>query len=211
MNKILCLIPLLVFIGCYKGGDRAKQKAAFDHDCPKSIIKIVNSNKVKSKDKPPIPEVEIKYETTDGTTLSGITVGKSTLEDVLKKHGNNYVKNYNSFSTHIIYKTLGLTFYYKTNDRYKIIFNIEAKYPYKLKTLNGIILNKSRMLDVKKVYGKLNWETTTDDDYWRSDHNGIIFYVLRDKTFPQFPLNEKLHINKVIKVIDLDSRYRRGR
>ena len=44
------------------------------------------------------------------------------------------------------------------------------------------------------------------NDYWWSEHNGVEYYVLRDKSVPQFPLNEALYLDQPIVEIDLNGK-----
>lgn len=91
----------------------------------------------------------------EGVGIEGIVVGKSTMADVIKKFGKNYVKKtYEKYSFSINYPKLGLAFYYCQTDKRKEIFDIEIRAPYKAKTSKGIILGKSTLDDIYKIYGR---------------------------------------------------------
>ena len=48
----------------------------------------------------------------------------------------------------------GLSFYYCQKDRVQQIFVIEMRAPYEVRTAKGIVLSKSTLDDIKRVYGK---------------------------------------------------------
>ena len=147
-------------------------------------------------------------ETTDGMAVAGIRLGRSSASDVKRRFGQpDSVKQYGDYSTEMLYGQKGLTFYYLTNDKRKSIFGITVTAPYKLRTVAGIVLNSSTMNDVRNAYGDLNWQTTDGSDYWFSEHNGIEYGILREKSVPQYPLNERRHISRTIVRIELDNRY----
>ena len=87
--------------------------------------------------------------------MSGITIGRSTMDDVVKKFGKDYkwIKN-KKYSYQMTYSN-GLSFYICQSDKRKQIFVIEIRPPYKAKTARGITLGKSTLEDVHKSYGKL--------------------------------------------------------
>lgn len=165
-------------------------------------------------------------ETTDGRSMAGITLGQSTASDIRARFGvpDSVQKNDFWYSYQMIYSKIGLSFWFlqpyvdpavppgnsgeKGTDLRESIFRISIIPPYRLRTTTGIILNKSTMQDVRNAYGELNWEASDGSDYWFSDHDGIEYGVLRDKTVPQFPLDEQLHMLRTIVIINLDNRYR---
>lgn len=92
----------------------------------------------------------------EGKGMSGITVGKSSMDDVIKKFGKEYKWIVNKkYSFQMNYYRLGVAFYICQSDPKKEIFVIEMKAPYKAKTSKGIIMGKSTLEDVEKKYGKL--------------------------------------------------------
>jgi len=91
----------------------------------------------------------------EGGGIDGITVGRSTMADAVRKFGKNYVKKtYGKYSYSINYPKIGLAFYYCQTDKKQEIFDIEIRAPYKAKTGKGIILSKSTLEDIYKIYGK---------------------------------------------------------
>jgi hypothetical protein len=92
----------------------------------------------------------------EGKGMDGISVGKSSMDDVIKKFGKNYRWIVNKkYSYQMNYYRLGVAFYICQLDKKKEIFVIEMKAPYKAKTGKGIMMGKSTVEDVEKKYGKL--------------------------------------------------------
>lgn len=90
----------------------------------------------------------------EGVGFDGITVGKSTQADVIKKFGKNYqLKTHKKYSYQMIYPG-GLSFYVCQSDKRKQIFDIELRVPYEARTSKGITLGKSTREDIEKIYGK---------------------------------------------------------
>lgn len=108
----------------------------------------------------------------EGKGISGLTVGKSTLDDVIKKLGKNYKWIVNKKYSYQMTYPNGLSFYICQSDKRKEIFVIEIRQPYKAKTNKGIILGKSTLEDVHKIYGKLKSGT---------EYRGISFYYNKVK------------------------------
>lgn len=104
----------------------------------------------------------------EGKGMSGILIGKSTMDDVIEKFGKEYkwIEN-KKYSYQMNYYKLGVAFYICQSDKKKQIFVIEMKSPYKAKTSKGIILGKSTLEDVQKKYGKLKSGT---------EYRGVSFY-----------------------------------
>lgn len=90
----------------------------------------------------------------EGVGFDGITVGRSTRADVIKKYGKNYkTKNFGKYSTQLIYPG-GISFYYCQSDKRQQIFDIELRAPFKAKTSKGIVLSQSTLQDIYRIYGK---------------------------------------------------------
>ena len=114
----------------------------------------------------------------------------------------NFIEKKN-YSVYIFeYKNFGLTFYFNDNNSDASLQSIEFRKPFLGITETGIRLGKSTMLDVKEVYGKLDWYSTNGAKYWWSEHAGIEFGVLRDLRLPQYPLDKELHEQK--KIIEIN-------
>lgn len=104
----------------------------------------------------------------EGKGMNGITIGRSTMDDVIKKFGKEYKWIVNKkYSFQMNYYKLGLAFYICQSDKRKQIFVMEMKSPYKAKTSKGIIMGKSTLEDVQKKYGKLKSGT---------EYRGVSFY-----------------------------------
>jgi hypothetical protein len=90
----------------------------------------------------------------EGVGFDGIAVGRSTSDDVAKKFGKNYkLVKHKKYSAQMVFPG-GLSFYYCQSDRRKTIFDIELRAPFQAKTGKGIVLSKSTLEDVYKIYGK---------------------------------------------------------
>ena len=123
----------------------------------------------------------------EGVGIEGITVGSSTADSVIKKFGKNYVnKTWGKYSFSLNYAKLGLVFYYCQTDKKKEIFDIEIRAPYKAKTSKGIILGKSTVEDIKKIYGKSIGQGKEDLEY-----RGVSFFY------------QTIRGKKIITVIDI--------
>jgi hypothetical protein len=107
----------------------------------------------------------------EGVGIEGIVVGKSTMDDVVKKFGRDYnwITN-KKYSYQMTYAKLGLSFYICQADKRKEIFVIEIKSPYRAKTSRGVILGQSTVKDIEKAYGKLKSGL---------EYRGISFYYNR--------------------------------
>lgn len=127
----------------------------------------VNAQVKKSSPKPQENYNTIK----EGKGMDGITIGKSSKSDIIKKFGNEYrwIEN-KKYSYQMNYYRLGIVFYICQSDKKEQIFVIEMKSPYKAKTAKGIILGKSTVEDVEKTYGKLKKGL---------EYRGISFYYNR--------------------------------
>src|SRR4051812_27694304 len=66
----------------------------------------------------------------EGIGIAGITIGKSSMSDVVAMYGNDFkLIEHNGYSTEIQYADLGLAFWYCQNNPNKKIFCIEVKSP----------------------------------------------------------------------------------
>ena len=91
----------------------------------------------------------------EGRGIEGIAVGKSTMNDVVKKIGKGYRWQINKkYSYQMTYDRKGVSFYMCQSDKHKEIFLIEIKSPYKAKTSKGVILGKSTKEETEKIFGK---------------------------------------------------------
>ncbi len=132
-------------------------------------------SEAKAQTKKPKPKPSEKFKVArEGVGIEGLRVGSSTMTDVVKKFGKNYqTKKFGAYSTAITYPKLGLAFYMCQTDKNKQIFDIEIRAPYQVKTGKGIILGKSTLQDIQKIYGKKK-----DDDL---EYRGVSFFYANFK------------------------------
>lgn len=139
------------------------------------LISSVNAQNTKSNPKPKTESGKTPTENyniiKEGKGMSGVTIGVTTKNDIIKKFGNEYrwIEN-KKYSYQMNYYRLGVAFYICQADKKEQIFVIEMKAPYKAKTSKGIILGKSTVEDVEKVYGKLKKGL---------EYRGVSFYYNR--------------------------------
>jgi hypothetical protein len=107
----------------------------------------------------------------EGFGIEGIVVGKSTMDDIIKKFGRDYnwITN-KKYSYQMAYPKLGLSFYICQADKRKEVFVIEIKSPYRAKTSRGVVLGQSTVEEIEKTYGKLKSGL---------EYRGISFYYNR--------------------------------
>ncbi len=117
--------------------------------------KVETKTKPQTKKQETTKTQENQVLVTEGRGMNGLVVGKSTMNDVIQKYGKNYkwVAN-KKYSYQMIYPKENLSFYICQSDKKKEIFLIEMKRPFKAKTTKGIILGKSTLEDVHRIYGK---------------------------------------------------------
>lgn len=109
---------------------------------------------------------------TPGAGIYGLSVGKSTRSDVVKKLGEDYelIKHY-EYSYELVYSDAGLSFYTCQADGGNALFVIHMQAPFKAKTESGIVLGESTFADVVKIYGKPKEKYNHNYSY-----KGIEFY-----------------------------------
>lgn len=136
------------------------------------------------------PDTESYKIAREGVGIEGIIVGKSTKQDVIKKFGKDYKWIvHRKYSYQMAYPN-GLSFYICQSDKKQQIFDIEINLPYKAKTSRGVILNKSTVEDVYKIYGKPSGSASSES----LEYKGVNFsYTKRGK-------------DKVITTIDIVER-----
>ncbi|MBS1795064.1 MAG: hypothetical protein JSS81_14490 [Acidobacteria bacterium] len=137
MRRSYFIITLTILIGCF--------------------MSVTAGAQVKKKD----TKKETKKETgkvvtvREGVGFNGLTVGRSTMADVVKKYGKGYNwKAFKKYSFSMAYPKLGLAFYMCQSDKKKQIFDIEIRAPFQAKTSKGIVLSQSTLENVYKIYGK---------------------------------------------------------
>ncbi len=140
----------------------------------------------------------------DGKGLESFEIDKTRAKDVIKKLGRQFTEiKHKEHSVQLYYKDLGVSFYYMQGDNTKEIFSIVFSKPFNGRTSKGIVLGQSTMEDVIKIYGEPDWSTCDNCDFWTSEYDGIQFSVERDKSLPQYPLDEGVHIKRRIVEIEV--------
>jgi len=91
----------------------------------------------------------------EGVGIAGVTIGQSTMSDVVAAYGDKYkLIEHNEYSFEIRYADLGLAFWYCRKDREKKIFCIEVKSPCFGVTSKGLVIGESTTADVVRIYGE---------------------------------------------------------
>lgn len=126
---------------------------------------------------------------------------KLTKELVIQRYGEpDELVPHKNYSTQMKYTSLGKCFYYQEDSEAEDppIITLGFVPPFEGKTEDGIILNRSTMEDVFKIYGRENWLTADGSHYFWVEHSGISFYVLRNNIENPFPFEEKNYIKSTI-------------
>lgn len=140
----------------------------------------------------------------DGHGLESFEIDKTRAKDVIKKLGRQFTEiKHKEHSVQLYYQDLGVSFYYMQGDNTQEIFSIVFSKPFNGRTSKGIVLGQSTMEDVIKTYGEPDWSTCDNCDFWTSEYEGIQFSVERDKSLPQYPLDEEVHRKRRIVEIEV--------
>ena len=108
---------------------------------------------------------------TEGESIDQIVIGSSTAGDVVARYGADYkLVKHKQYSYEMIYKNLGLAFYYCAADPNKEIFVVEIEPPSRAVTAKGVILGESSLADVFRLYGG---ESGRDE----AEYEGISFFA----------------------------------
>jgi len=132
MKKSYFVLALAVLVSCFSAVSNADAQSKKQTDKDTKKVKIAR----------------------EGVGFDGLVVGKSTMADVAKRLGKGYkLKTHKKYSYQMIYPN-GLSFYVCQSDKRKQIFDIEIRVPFEAKTSKGVILGKSTLADIQKIYGK---------------------------------------------------------
>ena len=143
----------------------------------------------------------------EGIGLGRIMLGKSTSRDVLFTVGHKYeILKHHQHSCEIHCQEHGTSFYYRPDDPKERIFLIIVQQPYSGTASAGIKIGKHTLQDVVDEYGPPTWTTTNNSDTWWSNYPGIEFHVKRERSLPQYPLDEALHLKRTISKIVIKER-----
>jgi len=114
----------------------------------------------------------------EGVGFDGITVGKSTDRDVIKKFGKVYkLQTHKKYSYQMIYPN-GMSFYFCQQDKRRQIFDIELRAPFEAKTARGIAIGKSTLEDIFKIYGK---KKPRSDGLPDLQYSGVSFFYKKTR------------------------------
>jgi hypothetical protein len=144
---IVLAILMAVSVGAQSTKKDDKKKDSKQTEKAKQTEKSKQTEKAKQAEKAKIVK--------EGVGFDGLKIGKSTMADVAKKFGKDYkwVTN-KKYSYQMTYAKLGLAFYMCQSDKGKEIFDIEIRAPFQAKTSKGVVLGKSTLEDIYKIYGK---------------------------------------------------------
>ncbi|HUR96855.1 MAG TPA: hypothetical protein VMZ26_02185 [Pyrinomonadaceae bacterium] len=114
----------------------------------------------------------------EGERADSINIGESTESDVVASYGTDYkLIEHGKYSYEMLYKNLGLSFYYCSADPSKEIFVVEMEAPAGALTNKGILLGSSTIDDVLRVYGEPEEELKEGSGL---EYEGIYFYAEED-------------------------------
>ncbi|HJP95423.1 MAG TPA: hypothetical protein VJ875_25975 [Pyrinomonadaceae bacterium] len=138
---------------------------------------------------------------TAGLGVEGITVGYSTKNSVTSKYGNDYaLLEYNNYSYEIKYNDTGMSFWYRHDDPEQKIFSIGFRPESGAFTGRGIVVGRSTLQDVFNAYGKSEFSTTSAEETWFVEYQGIKFHVEYKSTDKLRQTPEKLLKRKIIEI-----------
>lgn len=113
----------------------------------------------------------------EGVGIAGVTVGKSSLSDVVAMYGEDYkIIEHNKYSYEARYSN-GLSFWYCYADTDKRIVGLKVAPPYTGITSKGIVVGESTVEDVFRIYGESDPSSTVNKDTLGFRYNGIYFYI----------------------------------
>lgn len=135
-----------------------------------------------------------------GFGIDGITVGYSTKNSVTSKYGDDYsLIEHNHYSYEIRYRDTGMSFWYRYEDPEQKIFSIALRPESRAFTGQGIVVGRSTLQDVFNAYGKSKPHTTSAEESWFFEYQGIQFHV-EYKSDDQRVTLEQLLKRKVIEI-----------
>jgi hypothetical protein len=117
-------------------------------------------------------------------------IDSSTISDVIKFYGTDYTLTEKTLITNYRFDKIGLTFQIDPYDENKIVRSISVEWPFKAKTENGIVLNKSTMKDVWNTYNDKG--CFTSKTYAWNTQNGISYYIKKDPNNKGYDTGKKI-------------------
>jgi hypothetical protein len=131
----------------------------------------------------------------EGIGIDGIKVGRTTKKDVIRKFGKDYKSvTHDDYSEQLIYEKSGISVYYCQSDESQTIFAIQLRKPFNAVTSKGIVLEKSTVADVKRLYGKP--AENEGAALWLT-YKGIDFRSVDLKTDEAVLLSDEMLINEI--------------
>lgn len=115
---------------------------------------------------------------TKGIEGNPVVIDSTNISEVINLYGKDFLKTEKSWGTYYLYDKIGLTFEINPFDKNQIVRSIYAESPFQAITSNGIVLNKSSMNDVWKLYNNNGCYTGKNDAY--SPQKGVTFYINKD-------------------------------
>ena len=136
-----------------------------------------------------------------GLGIEGITVGYSTRNSVTSKYGDDYVLiEHNNYSYEIRYRDTGKSFWYRYHDPEQRIFSIGLRRESRAFTGRGIVVGRSSLQDVFNAYGKSEFSTSSAEETWFVEYQGIKFHIEYKSTDNRLIVPEKLLKRRVIEI-----------
>lgn len=149
----------------------------------------------------------------DGNGVKGISVGTSTMQDVISRFGQpDETEHHKTYSTELIYSKLGMAFYYCHADPQKEIFVIELKHPFKGTTSKGVRFGESSWEEVWQLYRQTLTDHRGEDpepvdvpaDGKEIDGEGIAFRFKRSGKSGSSGSEKQAYIVDEIDVFEMD-------
>lgn len=141
-----------------------------------------------------------------GIGYANFELGKTSQAEIIERLGRNYdLIKHNSYSNELYYKDLGVSFFFYQNQPERNLFAIHIFAGFNGSTEKGIAPGQYTIEEVIQLYGKPQWTSCLDCNYWTANYQGIGFEIDRDTTVPQFPFNEELHLKKTVNQIVVSS------
>jgi hypothetical protein len=135
-----------------------------------------------------------------GLGIDGITVGYSTKNSVTSKYGDDYALiEHNHYSYEIRYRDTGMSFWYRYEDPEQRIFVIGLRRESRAFTGRGIVVGHSSLQDVFNAYGKSESYTTSAEETWFFEYQGIKFHI-EHKSSDKSVVPEKLLKRRIIEI-----------
>lgn len=135
-----------------------------------------------------------------GLGIDGITVGYSTKNSVTSKYGDDYALiEHEKYSYEIRYRDTGMAFWYRYDDPEQRIFSIGLRRESRAFTGRGIVVGRSNLQDVFNAYGKSEFYTTSAEETWFFEYQGIKFHI-EHKSSDKSVVPEKLLKRRIIEI-----------